>query len=293
VQERAVVDSQLFIDILTWFVKESGHPGFQNTTVPDKYSKPLFVEDQDTATNTDKSINVNVETNIESETYYIFSVQELSENTSVYGLSDEFALAMFKHSAPTLLAYGGTYANLKEMNTENILPFAFPFGIGGPKMKQKAKASYELCIQLYMKLFLQQFMEGPTILVINHINNRQMLYKSGVMICRSTVDGMPLGEKLSTLPMTELEQINDNKTDHLNSNIRGLLKAIFSSCRAMGHTEKAEKYANQCCFAMLDHYRLNSLFLSTTPDNECSFRVRRYCKPQNWVSSFFCIYFFF
>ncbi len=78
-----------------------------------------------------------METNIESETYYFSSAQEPSENTSVYGLSDKFALAMFQHSAPTLLAYGGTYANLKEMNVKNILPFTFFFGIGGPKMKQK------------------------------------------------------------------------------------------------------------------------------------------------------------
>ncbi len=72
----------------------------------------------------------------------------------------------------------------------NILPFAFPFGIGGPKIKQKVKVSYEFCIQLYMKLSLRQFMEGPTI----YIYNRQMSYKSGVMICTSIVDGTPLGE---------------------------------------------------------------------------------------------------
>ncbi len=64
----------------------------------------------------------------------------------------------------------------------------------GPKMKQKVKDSYELCIQLYMKLSLRQFMESPTILVMNPIYSRQMSYKSGVMKCRSTVDGTPLGE---------------------------------------------------------------------------------------------------
>jgi hypothetical protein len=85
------------------------------------------------------------------------------------------------------------------MNSKNLVPFAFPFGIGGPKMEQKVKVSYELCIQLYMKLSLQQFLEGLTILVVNYIYNRQMPYKSGVMICRSTIDGTPLGEKLSTL----------------------------------------------------------------------------------------------
>jgi hypothetical protein len=132
-------------------------------------------------------------------------VQEPSENTSVYGLSDKFALAMVQHSAPTLLAYGCTYANTMEMNVKNILPLAFPFGIGGPKMKQKVKVSHELCIQLYMKLFLWQFMEGPPILVMNSIYKRQMSNKSGVMICKQTVDGTPLGEKLSTrLSMTDL-----------------------------------------------------------------------------------------
>jgi hypothetical protein len=38
-------------------------------------------------------------------------------------------------------------------------------------------------------------------------------------------------------------------------------------------------------FAMLDRFGLNSLYLTTSPDDECSFRVRLYSKPQNWVSS--------
>jgi hypothetical protein len=51
----------------------------------------------------------------------------------------------------------------------------------------------------------------------------------------------------------------------------------------MGHTEQAAKDARRRCFAMLDFFGLNSLFMSTTPDDECSFRVRLYCKPQYWV----------
>jgi hypothetical protein len=132
------------------------------------------------------------------------------------------------------------------MNVENILPFAFPFGIGGPKMKRRVKVSIELCIQVYMQLLLCQFMEGPTILVMNHIYNRQMSYKSGVMTCRSSVDGVPLGEKLSTLTTKDLEKVNDNNTDRLDATTKGLLKAISMSCRAMGHTKEAAKYARQC-----------------------------------------------
>jgi hypothetical protein len=111
---------------------------------------------------------------------------------------------MFQRSAPTLLAYGGTFVNMKEMNIENILPIAFPFGIGGPKMNQKVKVSHEMCIQYYMRLSLPQFREGPTILVLNHILNRQLSYKTGVMLCKSSINGIPLGEKLSTLSMSDL-----------------------------------------------------------------------------------------
>jgi len=55
----------------------------------------------------------------------------------------------------------------------------------------------------------------------------------------------------------------------------------------MGHTEQAAKDARRRCFEMLDYFGLNSLFLSTTPDDECSFRVRLYCKPQYWVRSIY------
>ncbi len=75
-------------------------------------------------------------------------------------------------------------------------------------MKQRVKVSLELCIQVHVRLLLRQFMEGPTILVMNHIYNRQMSYKSGVMTCRSNVRGITLGEKLSVLS-TESFKKND------------------------------------------------------------------------------------
>ena len=156
------------------------------------------------------------------------------------------------------------------MKIENILPFVFPFGIGGPIIKQRVKFSLELCIQKYMRLSLGQFMEGPTILVMNHIYNRQMSYKTGIMVmtCRSSIDGIPLGKKMSTLSTKEFEQNKDNNTDNLNATIICYLRAISTLCKAMGQTEQAAKDARWCCFSMLDYYfGLNSLFMSTTPDN--------------------------
>jgi hypothetical protein len=127
-------------------------------------------------------------------------------------------------------------------------------------MKRRMQVSLELCIQLYLRLSLKQFMEGPAILVLNHIYNRQMSYMSGVMTCRSTVNGVSLGNRLSRLTIEDLQLVTNKNTDHLNKNTKGLLKAISTSCKAMGHTDKTAKYARHCCFAMLNHYGLNSLF---------------------------------
>ena len=151
-------------------------------------------------------------------------------------------------------------------------------------MKQRVKVALELCIQAYMRLLLCQFMEGPTILVMNHVYNMQMSYKSGVMTCRSSVDGVPLGERLSTLSTEDLEKVDEHNIDTLDSNTKDFLKAVKTSCQSVGHSEEAAKYARRKCFAMLDFFGLNSFFLSTTPGDECSFRVRLYTKPQNWVS---------
>jgi hypothetical protein len=210
------------------------------------YSNPVITRVQKhtyTNNNTDFSIDKNVESSYEGGTYYFSLAQDPSEATSVYGSSKRFALALFQHSAPTLLAYGSTYANITDVPIENILPFAFPFGIGRPKMKRRVKVSLQLCIQLYLRLSLTQFMEGPTILVMNHIYNRQLSYISGVMTCRSTVNGVSQGEKLSKLTVQDLEKVQENNTDNLHDNTKGLLKAISTSCKAMGHTDEAAKYA--------------------------------------------------
>ncbi len=149
-----------------------------------------MVEDIPTKNNTDDPADKTVEANYESGAYYFSTAQDPSQHTSVYGSSDIFALAMFQHSVPTLLAYGGTYAKNADMKIENILPIAFPFGIGGPKIEQRVKVSLEVCIQVYMRLSLGQFMEGPNILVMNHIYNKQMSYKTGLMTCRSSINGI-------------------------------------------------------------------------------------------------------
>ncbi len=58
------------------------------------------------------------------------------------------------------------------------------------------------------------------------------------MTCRSMVNGVSLGEKLSNLIVQDLEEVEGANKDHLNKNIQGLLKAIETSSKAIGHTDK-------------------------------------------------------
>ncbi len=72
------IDTQLFIDIMTWFVQESGHPGLKDTSIPEKCPQPLLVEDLETKNNTytNDSANINDESNYEGGTYYFSSAQD-------------------------------------------------------------------------------------------------------------------------------------------------------------------------------------------------------------------------
>jgi hypothetical protein len=58
----------LYIDILTWFVKESGHPGYLNTSIPEDCPQPFLVEYIPTKNNTDYPTGKTVEVNYEGGT---------------------------------------------------------------------------------------------------------------------------------------------------------------------------------------------------------------------------------
>ncbi len=77
---------------------------------------------------------------------------------------------------------------------------------------------------------------------------------SEVMTCRLSVDGIPLGERLSTLSIKDLEKVDKHNFDTLDSNTKDFLKALKTSCQSVGHLEEATKYARQKRFAMLDFF---------------------------------------
>ena len=169
---------------------------------------------------------------------------------------------------------------MKELRVEDVIPFAFPHGMGEPKVKRRIPISGEACIQMYMRLAMMQFIRGDVILVLGNCYSQIQTFCSVIMLCRSQVNGVQLGETLSQFKTSDIP--TDGST---NETTDRLLNAINTTCRALGRSPEAAKFARKCYFAFMDHYGLNSLFMSVTLDDLCCFRIQLRVKPASFVSS--------
>jgi len=280
VQRRVTLDSEEYFDILHWFITESGHKGYSDLPVPDHFPSPCFVADTPNENNTDEPINESVENRFQGGTYYFSTAQEPTDRTSVFDDSKAFAMALLNCTSPTMLTIGGEYAKAKDLDIEDVLPFAFPYGLGGPKGPRRSRISEEECLRRYLRLSMRQFMTGDVALIIHQMFSRILSFRSGVMVCRSQQNGESLGDRLAKFTTKDIPQDGT-----IAPSTEAFLKAINTSCRAMGHTPEAAKYARKCYFAYMDHFGLNSIFLTVTPDDLRNFRIRLYIHAGDTVST--------
>ena len=148
----------------------------------------------------------------------------------------KIATAYFGDCAPTFLTTGGNYANMKDLKVEDLLPLAFPFGLGGPGRHRQTPISPEACFRRYFRLSMRQFMRGDTILILGHMYNRILSYRSALLISQNRINGSPIGDKLAEFKASDFRGEGSDATDIL-------LKAVETSCRALGHTPEAAKHA--------------------------------------------------
>ena len=150
-RSRAEINTATYSGILSWFIQKSGHSGYKEATIPDKIPEPKLIEDKGTADNTYKAVNDGVKNRDCGGTYYFASTQDPKAGSACYDTESDFALAMMNRTAPSLVAVGRNYAKAHEMDVENVLPFAFPWGIGGQNIDRKNCCVYrslypEICL---------------------------------------------------------------------------------------------------------------------------------------------------
>jgi hypothetical protein len=135
-----------------------------------------------------------------------------------------------------------------------------------------------------MRLAMPQFMRSDVIFVMQHAYSRTRSYKTGLIRLRSKIGGRETADIIGNTSSHDFLRSIEQRNEHPGDPMFALTNAVSTTCEVLGYTEEAAKRARQNCFAMTDHFGLSSLFMSTTPCDECSFRVRLYNNPKGMVS---------
>ena len=291
---------EFYFALLKWF--KDHHPGFSNVEL--ECPEINLVEDPESIHNTDEEGNPDIENQIDGADYFFTSGEEPTKDTSVYKTSRQLALALLEQkAAPTLVVQGGRFATHTEVaHVENVCPIQFPFGSGGPTLKRPVDISDEEILRHYLRLSLRQFMKSDFVLLANHMLNRLLSYKTAVVKCRPIIDniGTTMGEEIAKMTVEDIKKAVEeeekwekhktgnelqDQTPKQQTTASKFLRAVQTSCRAMGHTKEAAEYARRKCFALQDFFGMHSLFFTITPDDECGFRVSLYANSGTGVSN--------
>jgi hypothetical protein len=241
IRRQAKLDTDVFLHLLNWFVRESGHSGYEGVIPPDECPELIaYLEEEDNVNNTDEPVDPSLECHVEGKKYYFSNCDHTpNESTACYDATDEFVKAMLEGIDPTMILYGGSYLKSHEVRLEDIFPIQFPFGLGGPKpdTTRKVPVSQEACLRHYMRLSLNQFMRPDFILVCYHIMCRASSYTTGLIKCRSNYKGRSLAEKTSQLTVSDVEKaatdLMEKQENHEpltnNSSAATFLKSISTS----------------------------------------------------------------
>ena len=78
VSRKAEMDTDMVMDLLTWFINESGHQGYSEVTPPDECPNPVIIlPDDDNENSTDDPVDPTLECTIQGKTYYFFSEAQI------------------------------------------------------------------------------------------------------------------------------------------------------------------------------------------------------------------------
>eukprot|EP00975_Prorocentrum_lima_P052529 11011057-Prorocentrum_lima.AAC.1 len=61
IRNRAILDTALYVDMMTWLIRVSGHPAYTDLTPPEECPTPTILEDDANDNNTDDTQNPGVE----------------------------------------------------------------------------------------------------------------------------------------------------------------------------------------------------------------------------------------
>jgi hypothetical protein len=163
-----------------------------------------------------------------------------------------------------------------------MFPLVFPYGQGALKMVngRRNRVSVESMMEHYMKLSLPQFHQPDFILALSFMKMRRMSFQTGIIKCKTGQRGASLAEQFSVLTADEVSAATARADTGVGmSGVAGrFLTAVSTSCRPLGHSKEAAVVARQKLMAFCDLLGIPNLFVSVTPDDSVSFRIKIFAR---------------
>ena len=145
-----------------------------------------------------------------------------------------------------------------------------------PSERRETNISPEEVYMHLCKVSLPQFQRGDFLLVLKHMHTRMMSFKQAVMSSNSQHFGNTFGNKVARIDIEKLEKAAT--LADLGKTVGGiegdLLKNLKANTICSGFSAEAAKYNRRLHFAMCDYFGMSAIFLTITPCDLCTFRVR-------------------
>ena len=219
-QEKVSLDLGQFDTLLHWLISH-GCPAFKDICPPRECPKPVVVQEKATKHNTDETQEAETEETFEGGRFFFPDAHEPTQETGAFQDERAFATAMLKGTSPTLLFHGGEYANIQELQIEDIFPICFPFGKGGVNEQRRNPVSPVECLKHYMRLSLPHMKRSDFILVVCSMYHQIKSFTSGFLSCKTMLRGQTLAEQVSLLTADDIIAASDRANINKKNNGTG------------------------------------------------------------------------
>jgi hypothetical protein len=283
VRRKMMLNITVFKELVKWYIEESRHPAFAGLDPEmDNWPQPVVLEGATGANHTDDEEDPDLESTVEGSTYFFPSAYEPNSDTGTFNSQQEFAKSMINETAPTLLFSPGNFASDRLTRLEDMFPLVFPYAQGALTMVngRRNRVSVESMMEHYMKLSLPQFHQPDFVHALSSMKMRRMSFQTGIIKCKTGQRGASLAEQFSVLTADEVSAATARADTGLGmpGSAGRFLSAVSTSCRPLGHSKEAAAVARQKLMAFCDLFGIPNLFVSVTPDDSVSFRIKIFAR---------------
>ena len=276
------LDIDQYKQLISW-LKDNGNPIYNNIDL-DNPPEPVFLEQEINQNNTDESVEIKKENQLEL-TFAMPSHQTPTQSQGTYVSEAVFSKAIINSSSPTLEIQGATYEQDHKVKIEHVLPFQFPFGLGGFDELKENPISKKDYLRHLQDICLPAFCRQDFALISNHIYNQIKSFEMASLKLKSNIGKLSQAERLSTVTCEELLQAVERKEkkQYSSTDADNTLNTIEACTKEIAHSREAAISARQNMFALHDYYGCGTIFVTFSPSVGSSIRVQMFAQNCNVV----------